>query len=175
MSDPSNYDYLNMLNGNAPSGWTFLTSKTNTTNGLSAAAYYNAARQIVMVFQGLSTPSGGNGANVSDAQVMAGELPSDLLVSAQGFVADVQAAAAAKQGEGTQLSFSASNVFVAGNSLGGLVAQWLSENDQYGGASYRVRVDGKYQPSMRHDAPHESRQGHSLLDVRCRTGIGMNL
>lgn len=61
----SNSDYLNLLNGSPPTGWTLKAETENPSTGLSARAYENANGQVIFVFLGLITPKGGNGADIT--------------------------------------------------------------------------------------------------------------
>ena len=96
MSNPTDSDYLNLINnvaqggiGAVPPGWKPLVPFTaNNATGFQAGAFVNAAGQIVIAFNG-PTLSAGNGASASDEELMNGQQPVPLDGNVDDFVSSV--------------------------------------------------------------------------------------
>ena len=169
MPAPSNADYLNAINadknpGNGdaiPPGYSLLYSSTYdqtfAQNGLYGNAYVNEATgQIIVAFEGPVTVSSGsagvdqtlaNAAAQIDTRLANNDasVTSEMQSTAAGFMANVQQAA-----ESSGFSYSSSNVFVTGNSEGGFIAEVVSQDTGFGGASFGAPgmpgYDGSGQP-----------------------------
>ncbi|MBV9481002.1 hypothetical protein [Bradyrhizobium sp.] len=134
------------LSTSIPPGYSLLySSKQDATfaqAGLDANAYVNEATgQILLAFRGpISIPFGVNPASTLENAALKIDLrianddptvTSSMSVDAARFVSAVSAAAQQKG-----LSFSSSNVFVTGNSEGGLFAELAARANGFAGATF---------------------------------------
>jgi hypothetical protein len=138
MSAPDNAAYASLIlatkNGTpAPLGWSPVNVSVSTAGiaaGLVAKAYTNdATGQIAMTFFGPSTSfgSGSGGANqgagIADRQLMNGVAPLLYKAAVLAFVDAVKLATGQTD---------PSNIFAAGNSLGGYAAQLAASQNGFG-------------------------------------------
>jgi hypothetical protein len=155
---PSKADYWNLTtdvfrSGAAPSGWTRLTDTNSDSayaaNGVIGAAYINnTTHQVVIAFGGantsgallgLSSSSLSIAAEQNDLQILQGStlVVDKLSTQANNFYKAVETSV---ENYATQNNFTftpnANDVFVTGNSGGGVTAALLAKNQGFGGATF---------------------------------------
>jgi Ca2+-binding RTX toxin-like protein len=125
-----------------PAGWRPLNidNSAGEQKGLLAQAYKNdTTGQIVIAIEGPGTVPGVLSAPTTavlaaaavNLQIIKGEIPTDYQNATKDFLQQVKEKAVA---EG--FTVDSNNTFVAGNSLGGYGAQYLSSQNNFGGASF---------------------------------------